>query len=94
MLLTNTYYSTLINSTMAIYYNYRKKRFFILFYLKLKYKNNIKEITYFITKRAISPSGLPHQLQNSSSYFNHDALTQQHAIYLQRSRRTPCYISY
>ena len=29
---------------MAIYFNYRKDRYFILFYLELKYIGNIKEI--------------------------------------------------
>jgi len=41
---TNTYYNTPINYNIIICYNYRKNKFFILFYLKLKKINNIKEI--------------------------------------------------
>ena len=44
MLLTSTYYNTLINTTLAIYYNYNKKGYFTLFCLELKNIGNIKEI--------------------------------------------------
>ena len=44
MLLTSTYYNTLINSAIAMCFNYRKDSYFILFCLKLKDISNIKEI--------------------------------------------------
>jgi len=41
---TNTYYNAPIDPIIIIYFNYRKKGHFVLFYLKLKNINNIKEI--------------------------------------------------
>ena len=42
--LTSTYYNTLINSIIVIYFNYKKDSYFILFCLELKDINNIKNI--------------------------------------------------
>ena len=42
--LTSTFHNTLINSIIITYYNYRENSYFILFYLKLKDLDNIKEI--------------------------------------------------
>jgi len=40
----STHYNAPIDPTIAIYFNCRKKNCFVLFYLKLKNINNIKEI--------------------------------------------------
>ena len=44
MPLTSTRHNTPINPTTAIYFNYRKDRYFTLSYLELKDIGNIKEI--------------------------------------------------
>ena len=44
MPLASTYYNTLINPTLVIYYNYNKEGYFTLSYLELKDIGNIKEI--------------------------------------------------
>ena len=43
MPLISTYYNTLIDLAMALYYNYGKNRHFTLSYLELKIVGNIKE---------------------------------------------------